>query len=99
MNVQALDKLIADVRNCDPDEFDMVFHSKCMLSFIRPGEFSNTYDASAILDISEDDSQELFLNYPEQATFPNNKIYPGNAVKVLEYYRDTLKVDWSKAYD
>jgi hypothetical protein len=99
MNVQAFDKLITDIRNCDPAKFNMRDHMTCMLSFLRPGEFTNTAEASDILGIPEEDSNRLFLQYCDQDKFPGGKIQPENAVRVLQHYKKTAEVDWSVARD
>ena len=96
MNVQAFDKLISDVSKCDPDKFSMNCHRTCMMSFLpSDSDMVCTRDAATILDISQDDCKDLFLNYPSTGTGKYHEITPSDAVKVLLHYNDTGVVDWS----
>jgi hypothetical protein len=94
MNVQVFDKLINDIRNCNPDQFNMKNHMTCILSFVKPGEFINSADASDILGIPYDDCYDLCMKFPGIRNM-GNKIMPSDAVKVLENYKETGKVNWS----
>jgi hypothetical protein len=103
MNVQALDKLINDVRNCDPAKFDMRHHQTCMLSFISSSMWkgATAREASEVLGISYEDARSLFINVSLTANkkMTLEDITKDEAVVVLEHLKATGKVDWSVARD